>query len=514
MAALNFLSYPFADNALRLVRRYSLVANGISPSQQDAAPAGSHLRGGRCITLNTGQYAALADLAGARFRQLYNSERPHGLGGAEVFRMAVQHLDRADAGLPQLRWYSDGAPVHAPVGANRRGVSHHLGPPVRRRNSSLSLSADEADQIAWRSLLYCTSAALVGAEVGCISQLYLTTDAIRLACRHSKDSGVSADQFYAGLLVQVLRGRVTGQVWRPRRDGSPVPRWWERAAAVLRQCAAYEVLIDYGGVAGPALRYSPDAAPALCRDLAEQWRASVLAGPSPVSVPVFIENPYGMLRLRPYMVPLSQHMRVVTYCAYGTAYRKRTCVWALRTAWVGRPVCRFRCGSCMANHSKCGRYTHSDTIGQDVGHRRSDSYSVPEPLLREVVQSVADRGGTGRRWALEMFCGPNQGLRSVAHERGWVYVGVDQDARLSIYGSLHPGADSYVLCLGLATVTLQSLLRLVCSVLGLSEADLQMVWVRVPPSTTLLPSQSPHMLPAVHTLYWLLYCPMRLCVGG
>jgi hypothetical protein len=246
-----------AANALRLVRRYALVCNGIGVSAQATAPLGSTLLGGRCISLTAGQYPQFRDLAGPRFRQLFNTERPAGLGGADIFRLAVLHLDRADSGLPQLRWFSDGAPIHAPVGVNRRGTSHHLGPPVRSRSCPLPLTASETDRIVWRSLLYCTSSALVGAEVGSVSHLYLTTPVVAAARRHSKDPGLSADQFYAGLLVQILRGRLAGQAWRPQYDGSPAELWWIKAMASLRGLVGCSSLLD-------SLRYPACDAHSLC----------------------------------------------------------------------------------------------------------------------------------------------------------------------------------------------------------------------------------------------------------
>ena len=73
----------------------------------------------------------------------------------------------------------------------------------------------------------------------------------------------------------------------------------------------------------------------------------------------------------------------------------------------------------------------------------------------------------------------------MAVERGWVYVGVDQDARLHMYGSLHPGQDSYVLCVSLASVRVPALLLLIQGVLDLHVEDLQAIWVSA--TTVLLP---------------------------
>jgi hypothetical protein len=309
-------------NALRLIRRYALVANGIGAAAQASAAPGSILMGGRCISLSAGQYPLLRDLAGSRFRQLYNESRPGGFGGAEIFRLAVQHLDRADSGLPQLRWFSDGAPIHAPIGANRRGASHHLGPPVRSRSSPLPLTASDADRVVWRSLLYCTSSALAGIDFGAISHLHLTAAVVRHARRHSKDSGLTADQFYAGLLVQVLRGRVGGQAWRPQSDGSPVGQWWKQAAVTLSGLAGFAAMSG-------SLPHSIFDARSLCidiihRNLVDSRSCPPAGTPFGMPLPVFVENSQGMLRFRPYMVPLAEFLQTLTYCSALTGKTTRS----------------------------------------------------------------------------------------------------------------------------------------------------------------------------------------------
>jgi hypothetical protein len=53
-----------------------------------------------------------------------------------------------------------------------------------------------------------------------------------------------------------------------------------------------------------------------------------------------IENPYtGLLKSRPLMAPLERYLRVVSYCSYGSPYRKHTAVWSNLLFWAPPPRC-------------------------------------------------------------------------------------------------------------------------------------------------------------------------------
>ena len=55
----------------------------------------------------------------------------------------------------------------------------------------------------------------------------------------------------------------------------------------------------------------------------------------------FIENPFtGMLKKRPCMQRLAPYLRRVTYCRYGTQYKKEAAFWTnLGKYWEPRPLC-------------------------------------------------------------------------------------------------------------------------------------------------------------------------------
>ena len=41
----------------------------------------------------------------------------------------------------------------------------------------------------------------------------------------------------------------------------------------------------------------------------------------------YLENPVGLLRHREFMQPWNRYLNLTTYCKYGTAYMKLTCIW-------------------------------------------------------------------------------------------------------------------------------------------------------------------------------------------
>ena len=84
---------------------------------------------------------------------------------------------------------------------------------------------------------------------------------------------------------------------------------------------------------------------------------------------IFIENPLGMLRCRPFMKPLAGALQVVDYCTYGFLWQKSTCIWAWGPEgfnWEAHPRCKYDCHSCLSNGGR-----HAATIG------RGRSVSLP-----------------------------------------------------------------------------------------------------------------------------------------
>ena len=117
-----------------------------------------------------------------------------------------------------------------------------------------------------------------------------------------------------------------------------------------------------------------------------------------------IENPYtGLMKSRPVMAPLQGLMRVVTYCKYGSPYRKSTAIWSnLGDHWSPRPPC-CKANPCAAfgaegRHSQTAqrapgkvggvrRTTAEDTFSQD------QLYALPALLCDELAQAAGPLSG-------------------------------------------------------------------------------------------------------------------------
>ena len=99
----------------------------------------------------------------------------------------------------------------------------------------------------------------------------------------------------------------------------------------------------------------------------------------------FLENPDGHLKTRPFMLPFSPYLNKVSYCHYGTPFRKNTNIWS------NAPVPELR---------RCSKETPCTHKKQQGSHPRTaqagpsgtaagsgagkNVYAIPAPLLKEL----------------------------------------------------------------------------------------------------------------------------------
>jgi hypothetical protein len=100
-----------------------------------------------------------------------------------------------------------------------------------------------------------------------------------------------------------------------------------------------------------------------------------------------MENPYtGKLKNRAVVAGIP--MRVVDYCMYGAAYRKRTALWANTEFAPSQPLCSYTCDACdpvAKRHAE--RAQRGSWAG--AGERRSQGlralYALPGALCEEIA---------------------------------------------------------------------------------------------------------------------------------
>jgi hypothetical protein len=119
----------------------------------------------------------------------------------------------------------------------------------------------------------------------------------------------------------------------------------------------------------------------------------------------FLENPVGSLERRPYMAQYSEGLdsvvRTVHYCAYGRPYKKPTRIWTNMMWWV--PMGRTGQGQCLGE-GHCSQMVGTRHLnsaaggGRRVGGKGSvaGKSAVPDELMRELVEAVQWRVGSGR----------------------------------------------------------------------------------------------------------------------
>jgi len=115
--------------------------------------------------------------------------------------------------------------------------------------------------------------------------------------------------------------------------------------------------------------------------------------------PWAFENPQtGRLKSRPFMLELDLPYKDVTYCKYGTRYRKQTRIWnSLGDLWQPRPICRkadpcehFANGvhPASAQRGPCRKKGSNQPEGN---HTLGQLYSIPAALCDEIA--LAAEGG-------------------------------------------------------------------------------------------------------------------------
>ena len=103
----------------------------------------------------------------------------------------------------------------------------------------------------------------------------------------------------------------------------------------------------------------------------------------------FVENPNGLLRSRPLMRPLEPYLHLVSYCHYGTLYRKDTCIWSnvpdldLQKCRTATPCSSKRT---MGFHTRTAQSGPSRNVpGSGIGKK---VYAIPAALLQQMFQKL------------------------------------------------------------------------------------------------------------------------------
>ena len=103
----------------------------------------------------------------------------------------------------------------------------------------------------------------------------------------------------------------------------------------------------------------------------------------------FVENPDGLLRTRPLMLPFEPYRQQVSYCHYGTPYRKNTCIW---TILPDLQMLSCRAATPCSNRKVLGyhpRTAQSGPSGSTPGSGvREKVYAIPEKLLQHMFQQM------------------------------------------------------------------------------------------------------------------------------
>ena len=105
-----------------------------------------------------------------------------------------------------------------------------------------------------------------------------------------------------------------------------------------------------------------------------------------------IENPAtGLLKTRGILDDWP--WKDVTYCSYGTEYRKHTRIWTnLGNYWAPRPLCTRKCASCISNGGVHGASAQKGPSGGNDkttdNFTRDQLYKIPEPLCDELAAAV------------------------------------------------------------------------------------------------------------------------------
>ena len=109
--------------------------------------------------------------------------------------------------------------------------------------------------------------------------------------------------------------------------------------------------------------------------------------------PWSLENPAtGRLKKRPFMLELGLKFSDITYCKYGTSYKKATRIWnTLGEHWQPEPVCRkgsrcefFEFGVHPATAQRGPCYKKGSKTPEGC-HRQNELYHIPAALCDEIA---------------------------------------------------------------------------------------------------------------------------------
>ena len=100
----------------------------------------------------------------------------------------------------------------------------------------------------------------------------------------------------------------------------------------------------------------------------------------------FIENPVGMLKDRPLMIPFEPYLQKVSYCQYNEPVRKDTCIWT-NAPVKNLLICRK--GSMCPTKEKFGQHMRTAQAGPSNlvpgSGAGKNVYHIPETLLKSLL---------------------------------------------------------------------------------------------------------------------------------
>ena len=107
------------------------------------------------------------------------------------------------------------------------------------------------------------------------------------------------------------------------------------------------------------------------------------------------ENPQsGRLKTRNFMLELNLQFRDVTYCRYGTTYKKQTRIWtSLGDHWQPKPICckAARCehfDGCHPATAQRGPCFKKGAKEPEGCHTQNQLYHIPAQLCTELARAV------------------------------------------------------------------------------------------------------------------------------
>ena len=112
----------------------------------------------------------------------------------------------------------------------------------------------------------------------------------------------------------------------------------------------------------------------------------------------WVENPAtGLLKTREIMEEWKDYKRELTYCKYGTQYRKHTNIWTNLYDWTPRELCRkgSRCaayqGTCHPKSAQRGPAKVQGKNRPDDTYKTEELYGIPEQLIAEIFACMSGR---------------------------------------------------------------------------------------------------------------------------